>query len=204
MASNQVNDPARPDFWEERYRQLDIPWDLSGPAPQFVALAEGAHAPLPGRMIVLGCGRGNDAIFFAGKGFDVTAVDFAPTALQAAEQAAEAAGVKIDFLQADMFALPQAYHHAFDYVLEHTCFAAIPPERREEYVGVVHSLLKSDGLYIAILFAHGRQGGPPFTTDPTEARDLFSPRFSIEQLEITPNSVKQREGKELFGLMRPR
>jgi SAM-dependent methyltransferase len=165
---------------------------------------EGTSAPEPGKVIVLGSGRGNDAIFFAQQGFDVTAVDFSPVAVEEARKAAEAAGVDVDFIQGDIFALDSSLHYSFDYVVEHTCFAAIPVVMKREYVQVVRTLLKPDGLYIGIFFAHGRQGGPPFTTSADEVRELFSPYFQIEKLEIAEASVPERLGKELFALMRPR
>lgn len=196
---NSSDDPR---FWEERYRAGDAPWDLGAPAPSFVQFASGEDAPPPGEMIVLGCGRGHDAVFFAGQGYSVTAVDFAPSALEDARRLAARSGVQIDFLQADMFKLPPLFRGRFDYVVEHTCFAAIPPTRREEYVDVVHGLLRPGGLYIAVLFAHGRPGGPPFTTTMEEVRVLFGARFSVERLEVAAESVKSRMGKELFALMR--
>jgi methyl halide transferase len=191
-----------PRFWEELYRAGDSPWDLGEPAPSFVRFATGEEAPQPGDLIVLGCGRGHDAVFFAGLGYEVTAVDFAPSALEDARRLAERSGVQVDFVQADMFALPQEFSGRFDSVVEHTCFAAIPPQRRPGYVEVVHGLLRPGGLYIAVLFAHGRTGGPPFTTDIDEVRTMFGPRFRIERLEVAQESVKARQGKELFALMR--
>lgn len=196
------DDPAAPEFWESRYQTGDTGWDLGRPAPPFVDLLSGPDAPPAGSMIVLGCGRGHDAIFFAQQGFEVTAVDFSRLALNDAGQNAKRAGVEIEFIEHDLFVLPPLYDHRFDYVLEHTCFAAIPPTRREDYVQVVKRLLKPGGLYIALFFAHGRLGGPPFNTTIEEARSLFRPYFAIERLEAPPRSVEARMGKELFALMR--
>jgi methyl halide transferase len=204
LANEFPDDPRENPFWEERYRQGVTPWDLGGPAPPLVDFMEGPDAPSPGRMIVPGSGRGHDAIYFARRGFEVTAVDFAPSAVKEGERAAREAGVNVRFVQGDLFALGSQYDHAFDYVLEHTCFAAIPLVMREEYVRVVWRLLKPGGLYIAILFAHGRPGGPPFTTDTAEVRRLFGPSFDIERLETPSRSAEGREGKELFALMKPK
>ena len=40
----------------------------------------------PGKLCIIGCGRGYDAIMFAQKGFDVTAIDFAPSAINAGKE----------------------------------------------------------------------------------------------------------------------
>ena len=67
-----------PDFWEDIYKKDDIGWDLKGPTPTFEKIALKLK---PGRVIILGCGRGHDAITFAKQNFEVTAVDFAPSAV---------------------------------------------------------------------------------------------------------------------------
>jgi hypothetical protein len=197
------DNPAKTDFWETRYSAGDTGWDIGQPAPPFVDFLLQPGAPSPGSMIVLGCGRGHDAIYFARHGFTVVGVDFAPSAIADARSAAKVEQVSVDFIQHDIFTLDEGYDHKFDYVLEHTCFAAIPPQRRQEYVQLVKRLLLRNGLYIALFFAHGKSGGPPFNTTAEEIRALFSPYFAIERLEPPARSAEQRRGQELFALMRP-
>ena len=57
------------------YINNDDKWDLKEATPIFKKLA--TELPL-GRVCIIGCGRGYDAIAFAEKGFHVTAIDFAP------------------------------------------------------------------------------------------------------------------------------
>lgn len=203
MSAPPYDDPAKPDFWESRYREGNSGWDIAQPAPPVVDFLAQPDAPTPGSMIVPGCGRGHDAIFFAQHGFTVTGVDFAHDAIVDARRAAEREGVAVDFVEHDVFALPASYDHKFQYVLEHTCFAAIPPNKRPEYVRLVSRLIAPDGLYIAIFFTHGKPGGPPFDTNAEEIRSLFLPYFSIEKLDPPARSVEQRKSQELFALMRP-
>ena len=48
-----------PQFWETYYQNNHFPWDLGGPTPVFERLAaEGQFKP--GRLIVLGAGRGHE------------------------------------------------------------------------------------------------------------------------------------------------
>ncbi|MBK7217071.1 MAG: hypothetical protein IPH95_08465 [Candidatus Promineofilum sp.] len=82
----------------------------------------------PGRMIVPGAGLGDDARLFARHGFQVTAVDFAPTAAQAM-RARQASAAPIVILQADWFTLPAVLRGVFDYVLEYV-FPWGPSTRR--------------------------------------------------------------------------
>ena len=137
------NDPTLPDdpgtepFWEERYRQGVTPWDLGEASLAFQDLMSSPDAPAPGKLVVLGCGRGHDAVFFARQGFEVTAVDFSPSAIEEARKTAERAGAKVNFIEHDLFTLGSSHTHAYNYVVEHTCFAAIPVVMHEEYVEVV-------------------------------------------------------------------
>jgi SAM-dependent methyltransferase len=83
-------------FWEDLYRSQDQLW--SG-APNGVLVAEVADLP-PGQALDLGCGEGGDAVWLAGHGWLVTAVDISRVAL---ERAAAAAGdAKVSWTHADL------------------------------------------------------------------------------------------------------
>jgi SAM-dependent methyltransferase len=136
--------------WEADYARQTDGWDLGGPTPVFEHLLSTRQLP-PGRMIVLGAGRGHDARLFARHGFQVTAVDFASQAVQEMHRLADPAA-PVEILQQDIFTLPETLVHSFDYVLEYTCFCAIDPARRAEYADLVTRLLKPNGLYIDLAF----------------------------------------------------
>jgi cyclopropane fatty-acyl-phospholipid synthase-like methyltransferase len=190
--------------WEERYQAGTPRWDLGQPAPAFKTLLESASAPQPGSAIVLGAGRGHDAIFFAQHGFEVTAVDFAPSAIQALEEQAQAHNRSLRLLERDIFGLVPEFAGQFDYAIEHTCFCAIDPALRPAYVELVADLLVPGGELLAVFFTHRRSGGPPFGTTPAEVRQLFDPHFDIVSLEPVANSVPSRQGEEHFGRLRKR
>ena len=191
-------------FWEERYRAGQPIWDIGQPAPPFVDYFEGENAPPPGWVIVPGCGQGHDALYLAGRGFEVLGVDFAPAAIEVCRARASEMNLaaKASFKQANIFDLLPQYTQAFDYALEYTCFCAIPIARRPEYVELVRGLLKSGGLLVATFFTHGRPGGPPFDTNQAEIQKLFSPYFEILRLEPPLRSAPSRQGEETFGLLR--
>jgi SAM-dependent methyltransferase len=100
-AAWQETDPAlwfTEGFWDDRYRERPI-W--SGAVNQ--RLAETAVELTPGRALDVGCGEGGDAIWLAGRGWQVTATDVSAVALERARAAAEAAGIAdlITWEQAD-------------------------------------------------------------------------------------------------------
>ena len=88
--------------FEERYRATDALW--SG-RPNTQLVAEASDLP-PGAALDIGCGEGADAVWLAARGWRVTAVDFAATALQRAAAGAAAAGeevaARIEWVRADV------------------------------------------------------------------------------------------------------
>jgi SAM-dependent methyltransferase len=196
--------PLSPAAWEQRYQEGTTRWDLGQPAPAFQALLASDLAPAPSRAIVLGAGRGHDALLFARQGFAVTAVDFAPSAIRDLGQQAQAAQLPIALLQRDIFELVPEYARQFDYVVEHTCFCAIAPDLRPAYARLAADLLGPGGELLAVFFTHQRPGGPPFGTTPAEVRQHFEPHFEILSLKPVTNSIPSRRGEEHLGRLRKR
>lgn len=88
------------DFWNNRYR--DKTGETSG-KPGLV-LSQFASPLAPGRVLELGCGRGDDALWLAWQGWQVTAVDVSAVALAYASDSASRAGLagKIRFEEHDL------------------------------------------------------------------------------------------------------
>jgi len=71
--------------WDERYAEAELVWS-AGPN-QFV---EQALADLPpGRALDLACGEGRNARWLAGLGWQVTALDFSPVAIEKGRRLAD-------------------------------------------------------------------------------------------------------------------
>lgn len=192
-------------FWQGRYDDAqaatDLPWDLGVIAPPLQTAIEARYEHLglgktPGPTLAsVGCGLGHDAAWCAQQGFSVTGFDFAPGAIAGATARY---GELAAFVQADIFELPARYQGAFDVVLEHTCFCAIPPNRRGDYVRVVQQLLKPGGHYVGLIFSPNDPDGPPYPSSPEELRALFSSVLTIETLAPVPSeqSHPKRAGYE--------
>jgi 2-polyprenyl-3-methyl-5-hydroxy-6-metoxy-1,4-benzoquinol methylase len=58
--------------------------------------------PSGSNILDMACGAGRHSIFFAERGFEVTAVDLSEKLLSVAKQRAEKRNLKIDFIQADL------------------------------------------------------------------------------------------------------
>ena len=133
-----VNDPQ---MWDDRYADGLTGWDL-GEAPPVLRDLIQDELRADGRMLVPGCGNGHDALALARAGWVVTGLDFAPRAVEAAQAHAKAADIDVTYEQGDLFAMPKAWAEAFDAVWEQTCYCAIHPDRRDEYVTAIARVLK--------------------------------------------------------------
>ncbi len=192
-----------PGSWDARYANEDTPWDLGGPPPALVELLDATPADEPrGRVLVPGAGRGHDAIAWAVAGHRVTAVDFAPRALEACAALAAAAGVSVEGVVADVLELPESLRGSFDLVWEHTCFCALPPAARERYAGSMAAALAPDGRLVALLWNHGNPDGPPFDVTRDDVRRVFEPRFEVESIEDAPSAPSR--SREMLVRMRRR
>tara|TARA_B110000196_G_C21133192_1_gene659603 strand:- start:8 stop:607 length:600 start_codon:yes stop_codon:yes gene_type:complete len=191
-----MNNEDKAQFWEDIYLNQDTGWDLEGVTPVFEYIAEDIK---PGNLCIIGCGRGYDAVMFSKKGFNVTAVDFAPSAINALNQLAAEELVNIKTLQKDIFSLTPDYLGSFNYIIEQTCFCAIHPTRREEYQTLVRSLLIPGGKLIGLWFPLDKKldkGGPPYGTNVDEVKSIFDIGWKIKKEEFPEQSIKPRKGRE--------
>lgn len=180
-------------FWRARYQANETAWDLGEAAPPLMRLAR----TLPrGRALVVGCGTGHEVLELARMGFEVVGLDIAPEAVALTRE--RCVGTSGTAVEGDVFALPGALG-PFDLWVEHTCFCAIDPARRDDYVAAAAATVKPEGTLLGLFYAHGRAGGPPFTTDAAEVRRRFDSAFSVEELEVAPDSHPRRKGEELLG-----
>ena len=197
-----------PAFWESRYAAGEDGWELGRPAPPLDAwlaaggrfeAAEGGGAA---RVAVPGCGRGHDARLLARHGYRVEAFDFAPPAVAVARALAREEGVDVVFEERDVFTLAEDRAGAFDAVWEYTCFCAIDPARRAEYVEVVRAILRPGGVLLGCFFplsseaAPAAASGPPFPVGPREVAQVLSPGFTILEAAPPAESVAERRGRE--------
>ena len=191
-----INDEDNPKFWENIYKNDDAGWDLGGPTPVFVNISSILK---PKKLCIIGCGRGYDAVMFAKNNFDVTAVDFAPSAVTSLRILARENKVIINVLEQDIFSLASQYDNHFDYVIEQTCFCAIHPNKRAEYEKLVYRILKTNGKLIGLWFPLDKninEGGPPYGTTVKEVKSLFKDRWMLESEEFPKDSIKPRKSRE--------
>ena len=146
-----MSTPDAKAHWEEHYGERHRVW--SGRVN--VRLAEMAEGLTPCRVLDLGCGEGDDALWLAERGWHVVAVDISDTALQRAASEANARGLsdRIDFAQHDLSnSFPDG---TFDLVSAQFLHSMIPFDR-PRVLKRAASAMRPDGLLVIVDHA-----GPP-------------------------------------------
>ena len=193
---------SSPEFWEGIYAAGGDGWELGGPAQPLVDFVRSTPPPA-GRVAVVGCGRGHDARWLAAHGYTVTAFDFSTAALTAARALADRDGVPVIFEQRDIFTLARDFGRAFDGVWEYTCYCAIDPRRRREYVDVMQAIVRPGGWLLGCFFPlRAQSAGPPFKVSASEIRRVLMPAFRIERAFVPLRSARGRQGREWMVLAR--
>jgi len=135
------------EFWSARYRAEGFIWGTEASPCAHEAATHFAAADAK-RVLVLGCGYGRDAVYFANQGFDVTAIDFATEALALAESWAtsgDGAG-QIEYVRDNLVAL-NVPDSAYDAVYSHrTLHLLLTRERLIRAVAEIHRVLKPGGI----------------------------------------------------------
>jgi len=188
--------------WEARYQTDDTPWEKGAPAPPLLEWL--ARHELRGRVLVPGCGSGHDVRELARAGADPVGIDIAPSAIQRADTHPRVGEERYEV--ADLFALPGHLIGAFDWVFEHTCFCAIDPVRRSDYVAGVVAALKSHGRLLAVFYidpGHD-EDGPPFRVTREEIERHFDGHFEMITAYVPGIAYPGREGRELVCVLRRR
>lgn len=200
-----VSQVSTQEFWQSLYEAGRTGWDLGGPTPVFRRLLDNQRLA-PGRMVVIGAGRGYDARLFARNGFQVTAIDFAPAAIRAMHERSDPSA-PVAIVSGDIFDLNSVLHGQFDYVLEYTFYCAIDPQRRGEYAATIKTLLRPGGRFVGLAFPldsgqRDAYDGPPYPVNPDELVALMERRgLVLKHREIPPDSVRPRLGREELIIM---
>ena len=135
--------------FEEIYAQAGgrleaIPWASLAPHPALVAWLE-RPAPATGRAaLVVGSGLGDDAEALSARGWRVTAFDVAPTAIALCRQ--RFADSAVDYLVADLFALPEEWREGFALVVENRTLQSLPVDQRTHAVHAIADTVAPGGL----------------------------------------------------------
>src|SRR5215468_5911785 len=167
--------------WDRQYREGGPIWDSDQPTSELKRVVA-ADRIAPCRALELGCGTGSNAVWLAQQGFDVTAVDLAPLALERAEARAKAAGVKVRFVAASVLEPPDL-GGPFPFFFDRGCYHVV---RRVDVAAFLRTLQRvtgpgSTGLVLAGNAREPHDPGPPVVSEQ-EIRDELGRVFEVVRL----------------------
>ncbi len=96
--------------------------------------------------IVIGCGVGDDAQALSSFGFEVTAFDISPTAIELCKK--RFPNSKVTYIVADLFDYPKDWFESFDVVYECNTIQVLPDQYRKKARKAMSSLLAKDGYIL--------------------------------------------------------
>ena len=157
------------------------PWDIGRPQQPFVDAAD----RITGSILDAGCGTGDNALYFAGLGRQVTGVDFLAEPIARAKRKAAERGLEANFLVMDALALGELPDR-FGAVIDCGLFHVFSDSDRQRYVAALATVLKAGGRLLLLCFSDeepGEQG--PRRISRADLIAAFGAGWRIESIEPT-------------------
>jgi SAM-dependent methyltransferase len=160
--------------WDRRYRGTELVWTAQ---PNRFVVQELQGLP-PGRALDLGSGEGRNAVWLAEGGWQVTTVDFSSVAPDKARRLAQARGVTVDWVLADLYGYrpePGAYHLVLVAYLHLS-----PLERVAVLAGAVAALAPGGTL---LVIGHDLANLTQGVGGPQDPAVLYTPEAIVAELD---------------------
>ncbi|MEM9300034.1 MAG: methyltransferase domain-containing protein [Bacteroidota bacterium] len=181
-------------YWTDRYLKNQTQWDAGGittPLKEYIDQLNNKQL----KILIPGCGNAYEAAYLYENGFtSVFLIDLSNLPLNAfAEE--YPTFPKDQLIHGDFFDLEQS----FDLIIEQTFFCALHPTERPDYAIKMCELLTSAGKLVGVLFeAELFSDHPPYGGYRSEYKSYFQMYFEFNVFDTCYNSIKPRQGRELF------
>jgi SAM-dependent methyltransferase len=161
-----------------------VPWDIGEPQPAVVELEE--TVDLGDAVLDAGCGPGDNAILLALRGHQVTAFDSSPAVLRTARERAAAAGVDVEFVEADATRLEELAGRRFATVLDSALYHCLGDDERRRYLAALHRVTEPGAQLHLVCWAAGTPGvQQPMVVSEENLRTIVSTHWDIREVRRT-------------------
>jgi SAM-dependent methyltransferase len=187
---------VRDEDWDRRYADPDFLWSTE--PNRFVVRELGGLLP-SGRALDLACGEGRNAVWLADRGWGVTAVDFSRAGLEKARRLADARGVTVDWVLADLRQYePEAGAHRLVLV----AYLHIPPVERAAVLRGAGSALAAGGVLLVV--GHDLTNLDEGVGGPQDPTLLYTPQAIADELPglVVQHAERVRRAVEVDGQAR--
>jgi thiopurine S-methyltransferase len=182
------------DFWTTRYRENETGWDvgeITQPLKDYFDQLKNKEISI----LIPGAGNAHEAEYLFNNGFtNVVVMDISEEPLLNIQK-------RIPDFPKKHLVLGDFFEHTntYDLIVEQTFFCALNPSLRKAYAKKMHETLNPNGKLVGLLFNDVlNTDKPPFGGNKEEYVSYFEPYFTFNVFDTCYNSIKPREGRELF------
>jgi thiopurine S-methyltransferase len=182
------------DFWTARYRENATGWDvgeITQPLKDYFDQLKNKDISI----LIPGAGNAHEAEYLFNNGFtNVVVMDISEEPLLNIQK-------RIPAFPKEHLVLGDFFEHAntYDLIVEQTFFCALNPSLRKAYAKKMHETLNPNGKLVGLLFNDVlNDDKPPFGGNKKEYVSYFDSYFTFKVFDTCYNSIKPREGRELF------
>jgi len=180
-------------YYDRRYDQEDYYWGVK-PSATCYKILDLVPADHTIKLLDVGCGEGRNAVFFASRGFDVTAFDTSPIGVEKTKRLANKSQVQLEVFVADIndFRLSET----FDVIFSTGVLQYIPMEMRSEIVGNYRRFTSPNGINALSVFVK-----KPFIAGAPDAESTSHSWISGELLTHYRDWRIEFTSEEIFDCM---
>jgi len=184
-------------YWTQRYTSNQTQWDageVTTPLKTYFDQLKDKNLSI----LIPGCGNAYEAEYLWENGFkNVYLADISEVPLKNFHNK-NPSFPKEQLLHVDFFEIEAQ----FDLIVEQTFFCALHPSERSKYAKKCRSLLSDKGKLMGVLFDDPLfSDHPPYGGNKEEYLPYFKDLFRVEVFDRCYNSIKPREGRELYILL---
>ncbi|MBN2022644.1 MAG: class I SAM-dependent methyltransferase [Pirellulales bacterium] len=143
-----MSEPYQPPDWDLIYREGCPPWEIGQPKAELIRVLDEGHIK-QGTALELGCGTGADAVYLSQRGFDVTAIESSPTALERARRRGQQEDAQVHFVLDDVFTFAET-SEPFDLIYDAGFYHYIRRVKLQPFLEMLWRLTKPGSYYLAL------------------------------------------------------
>lgn len=153
--AQQYIESGKPTEWfEQLYSQANndstaIPWADMKPNHNLVQWLDDHNIQSQGKTaLTIGCGLGDDAEELSQRGFNVTAFDISPSAIEWCKN--RFPNSTVEYIVSDLLNPPAEWNQAFDFVLESYTLQSLPTSLSSQAISLIADFLAPEGILLII------------------------------------------------------
>lgn len=182
------------DDWDRLYREGRPPWETGQSSRELEKLIAEGTIPV-GRVLELGCGTGANAVCLAKNGFEVTAIDSSPTALERARRRGRLENAPVHFILDDVYDFARSAE-PFDLIFDASFYHHARRDDLDQLLDLLWRVTQPGSYYVTLAgnADDDSEGGPPRVTEEDLRGELGRILDMVQLRTFSFESVDREEG----------